>query len=116
MDDVTIAQPEITVTEACAKRVAAILAAENDPGLMLRIAISRGGCSGFQYGFELDRALNDDDKVFERDGVKVVIDLMSLGMLAGSEVDYVDDVMGAAFKINNPNAASSCGCGVSFAM
>jgi iron-sulfur cluster insertion protein len=116
MDELSVAPEELTVTAACAKRVSEIIAQEGDDSMMLRIAISGGGCSGFQYGFDLDKTINDDDKLFERDGVKVVVDLMSLGMLMGSEVDYVDDLMGAAFRINNPNAASSCGCGVSFAV
>ena len=104
------------VTAACAKRVAEIIVQEGDDNTMLRIAISGGGCSGFQYGFDLDDAVNDDDKIFEKDGVKVVVDVMSLGLLAGSEVDYVADLMGAAFRISNPNAASACGCGVSFSI
>jgi iron-sulfur cluster insertion protein len=107
---------ELDITESCAKRVAEIIAQEGNDRLMLRIAISGGGCSGFQYGFELDETVNDDDQVFERDGVKVVVDLMSLGMLAGSKIDFVDDTIGAAFSISNPNASSSCGCGSSFAI
>ena len=116
MDDLPVTDQEIIITEACAKRVAEIIELEGDNSMMLRIAISGGGCSGFQYGFDLDHAVNDDDKIFEKNGVKVVIDLMSLGMLMGSEVDYVDDLIGAAFQIKNPNASSSCGCGVSFAV
>lgn len=116
MDEMPSPPQELTVTGACAKRVGEIIAQEGDDSMMLRIAISGGGCSGFQYGFDLDNTINGDDKIFEKDGVKVVVDLMSLGMLMGSEVDYVDDLMGAAFRINNPNIASSCGCGVSFAI
>lgn len=116
MDEIPIPQHELIVTAACAKRVAEIIVQEGDDNMMLRIAISGGGCSGFQYGFDLDDAVNDDDKIFEKDGVKVVVDVMSLGLIAGSEVDYVDDLMGAAFRISNPNAASSCGCGVSFSI
>ena len=83
---------------------------------MLRIAVSAGGCSGFSYGFDLDDESNDDDLVFEDHGIKVVVDEMSLEILGNTEVDYVDDLMGAAFKLNIPNATASCGCGVSFAV
>lgn len=116
MDDLPVTDQEIVITDACAKRVSEIIAHEGDDAMMLRIAISGGGCSGFQYGFDLDDAVNDGDKIFEKNGVKVVIDLMSLGMLMGSEVDYVDDLIGASFQVKNPNASSSCGCGVSFAV
>lgn len=116
MDDLQIADQGIIITEACAQRVAKIIEQEGDSSMMLRIAIGGGGCSGFQYGFDLDNQINDDDKVFEKDGVKIVVDIMSLGMLAGSEVDFVDDLIGASFQVRNPNAASSCGCGVSFAI
>ncbi|WP_207478533.1 iron-sulfur cluster insertion protein ErpA [Arenibaculum pallidiluteum] len=106
----------VALTESAARRVAALRAAEGDPALMLRITVSGGGCSGFQYGFGFDRAVNEDDAVFERDGVKLVVDEVSLDLLAGSEVDFVEDLMGAAFQIRNPNATSSCGCGSSFAI
>jgi iron-sulfur cluster insertion protein len=82
----------------------------------LRIAVSGGGCSGFQYGFTFDEEKNEDDVVFERDGVVVVVDEVSLDLLAGAEVDFVEDLMGASFQIKNPNAASSCGCGNSFSI
>ncbi len=77
---------------------------------MLRVAVQGGGCSGFQYGFTLDDQRNDDDLALERDGVTVLIDAVSAEYLAGSEIDYVDDLIGSAFKINNPNATASCGC------
>ena len=111
-----MAELNIDITTSAAKRVGEIIAGEGKDGQRLRIAISGGGCSGFQYGFELDDAVNDDDKVFEKDGVEIVVDLMSLGMLAGSRFDFVDDLIGAAFKITNPNASSACGCGNSFAL
>ena len=107
--------PEITVSARAAKRIAEILKAEPQPA-MLRVAVTGGGCSGFQYNFALDDIRADDDLVLERDGAVVLIDSMSLDFLKGSEIDFVDDLIGAAFKINNPNAQSSCGCGTSFSI
>ena len=83
---------------------------------MLRLAVSGGGCSGFQYGFSFDDAVNPEDRTFERDGATLVIDETSLELLAGAEIDFVEDLIGASFQIRNPNAASSCGCGSSFAI
>ncbi len=83
---------------------------------MLRVAVSGGGCSGFQYGFSFDDTVNADDRTFERDGVKAVVDEASLELLNGAQVDFVEDLGGSAFKITNPNATSSCGCGSSFAV
>ena len=113
-DPTTSAAP-ITLTARAAKQVARILEGE-DEGTMLRVAVQGGGCSGFQYGFTLDDLRNDDDLVLERDGVTVLIDAVSVEYLAGSEIDYVDDLIGSAFKINNPNATASCGCGTSFSV
>ena len=104
------------VTERAARRIQELIAAEAQPGLMLRVAVAGGGCSGFQYGFTLDDAVNPDDKVVEKAGAKVVIDETSLGMLAGSEIDFVEELVGSSFAIRNPNATSSCGCGNSFAV
>ncbi len=106
----------ITVSASAAKRIAEIIQDEGNPGLKLRVTVSGGGCSGFQYGFSLDENQTDDDLVIERDGVTVLIDGLSLMYLAGSEIDYVDELIGAAFQIRNPNATSSCGCGTSFAV
>jgi iron-sulfur cluster insertion protein len=106
----------ITVTESAAKRVAFLKAQESTPDAFLRIAVSGGGCSGFQYGFTFDDSKNADDHAFERDGVAVVVDDVSLELLNGAEIDFVEDMMGAAFQIKNPNAASSCGCGNSFSV
>ena len=83
---------------------------------MLRLAVSGGGCSGFQYGFSFDDARNEDDRVFERDGVKLVVDETSLDLLVGAEVDFVEDLVGSSFQVRNPNASSSCGCGSSFSV
>ena len=106
----------ITVTESAAKRIAFLREQEQVGGANLRIAVSGGGCSGFQYGLSFDDQTNPDDRVFERDGVGVVIDDVSLDLLAGAEVDFIEDLMGASFQIRNPNAASSCGCGNSFSI
>ncbi|HEY1962479.1 MAG TPA: iron-sulfur cluster insertion protein ErpA [Rhizomicrobium sp.] len=105
----------VTISERAAKRVAEILNSEPQPA-MLRVAVTGGGCSGFQYNFALDDTRSDDDLVLERDGATVLIDSMSLDFLRGAEIDFVDDLIGAAFKINNPNAQSSCGCGTSFSV
>ena len=83
---------------------------------MLRITVEGGGCSGFQYLFDLVHQTNEDDVVFERDGAKVVIDKLSLQYMEGSQIDYVDDLIGASFQIKNPNATASCGCGTSFSL
>jgi iron-sulfur cluster insertion protein len=109
-----IEERRIVLSESAARRIAALRAQEQAQGAFLRIAVSGGGCSGFQYGFTFDDQRNEDDFVFERDGVAVVVDDVSLGLLSGAEVDFVEDLMGASFQIRNPNAASSCGCGNSF--
>jgi iron-sulfur cluster insertion protein len=84
--------------------------------MMLRVTVSGGGCSGFQYGFDFAEDENGDDFIFERDGIKVIVDDTSLDYLAGSEIDFVTEMVGSAFQINNPNATSGCGCGASFSM
>ena len=106
----------ITVTESAAKRIAFLREQEEVGSANLRIAVSGGGCSGFQYGLSFDDQTNLDDRVFERDGVGVIIDDLSLDLLNGAEVDFIEDLMGASFQIRNPNAASSCGCGNSFSI
>ncbi len=106
----------IVVTENAARRIAVLKQQEEATDAFLRIAVSGGGCSGFQYGMSFDDQQNPDDFVFERDGVQVVVDDTSLDLLNGAEVDFVEDMMGAAFQIRNPNAASSCGCGNSFSV
>jgi iron-sulfur cluster insertion protein len=105
-----------SVTESAARRIGAILTSEAQPGLKLRISVSGGGCSGFQYGFALDDRDEAGDIAVERDGAKVVIDSLSLLYMMGCEVDYVEDLTGSYFRVNNPNASSSCGCGNSFAV
>jgi len=106
----------MTITEAAAKRIAYLIEQEGDPELVLRVSVSGGGCSGFRYGFDFDKQINDDDHTFERDGVKIVIDEVSLELLGGSELHYVDDLIGSYFEVRNPNASSSCGCGASFSI
>lgn len=106
----------IVVTESAARRIAILKRDEQAEGAFLRIAVSGGGCSGFQYGLSFDDQQNPDDFVFERDGVVVVVDDVSLDLLKGAEIDFVEDLMGASFQIKNPNAASSCGCGNSFSI
>ena len=105
----------VTVSSRAAKQIAKIIAAEGKPS-MLRLAVTGGGCSGFQYNFALDDARADDDLAIEEGGVTVLIDSTSLEFLKGAEIDFVDDLIGAAFKVNNPNATSSCGCGTSFSV
>jgi len=109
-------EAQVTLSANAAKRVAALKVQENAPDAFLRLAVSGGGCSGFQYGFSFDKARNADDHVFERDGVSLVIDEVSLELVKGAEIDFVEDMMGAAFQVKNPNAASSCGCGNSFSI
>lgn len=106
---------DLTLSSAAARRLQAISAKEGHP-VMLRIAVEGGGCSGFQYQFDLVDHANDDDLRIERDGSAALVDEMSLVLLKGSEIDYVDELAGAEFKIRNPNAKSSCGCGVSFSI
>jgi iron-sulfur cluster insertion protein len=108
--------PPFSVSDRALARVQGILAAEAKPGLQLRVSVSGGGCSGFQYNFDLDDEHQPDDVAVERDGVRVVVDGMSLMYLIGAELDYVEDLTGAYFRVHNPNASSSCGCGSSFAI
>jgi iron-sulfur cluster insertion protein len=112
----TLEEPQVLITESAAKRVAELIAREGQAGLMLRVSVSGGGCSGFQYGFAFDDTANADDRTFERSGVTVVVDEVSLGLLAGSQIDFVEDLIGASFQITNPQANSSCGCGASFSI
>lgn len=108
--------PPIEVTESAAKRIAAIVDNEGNPDLRLRVSVSGGGCSGFQYHFDLDAKDEEGDVLIERDEAKVVIDGMSLMYVLGSKIDFVENLTGSYFKVDNPNASSSCGCGTSFAI
>lgn len=105
----------VTITERAARRIADILKAEPE-STMLRLAVTGGGCSGFQYDFCLDDARADDDLLIARAGAVVVIDPVSLDFVKGSEIDFVEEMIGASFKVHNPNATASCGCGTSFSV
>lgn len=106
----------INISASVIEKVATMLAEENDPSLQLRIFVTGGGCSGFQYGFAFDDEKKEDDVTVTRDNVKVVVDAMSLQYLMGAEIDYEDNLEGARFVIRNPNASSTCGCGSSFSV
>ena len=114
--DTAVQDRAVTLSDSAVRRIAALAAAEANPDVALRLSVSGGGCSGFQYGFTLDDARQEDDVTFERGGVKLVIDTTSLDLLAGAEVDFVEDLGGSYFQVRNPNAKSSCGCGNSFAI
>lgn len=105
----------VTVTDRAARRITEIVAAETS-ARMLRVSVEGGGCSGFQYKFDLVTGSEPDDIVLEKGGATVLIDPVSLQYMAGSEIDFVDDLIGASFQIRNPNATASCGCGTSFAL
>ena len=105
----------ITVSERAARRIGEILKGEPN-GTMLRVSVEGGGCSGFQYKFDMERAKAADDLVIDRDGAVVLIDPVSVNYMAGSEIDFVDSLIGASFKVNNPKAKAACGCGTSFAL
>jgi iron-sulfur cluster assembly accessory protein len=104
----------LSISANAAKRLRAVLG--DEPEAALRISVKGGGCSGFQYAFDIEKTRADDDLVVTRDGASVIVDPISLEMLEGSELDFVDDLMGQAFKVKNPNAVASCGCGVSFSV
>ena len=108
-------QAQVTLSDRAAQRISFILGNEA-PGAMVRVSVSGGGCSGFQYNFDIDSQRADDDLVLEKDGARVAIDQVSLAYLAGSLIDFVDDLMGQSFQIKNPNATASCGCGTSFSV
>lgn len=108
--------PQVVVTDNAARRIAVLMSRESNPDVFLRVAVLGGGCSGFQYSFNFDDARTDDDLVIAKDGAVVVIDSTSLDLLRGSEIDFVEDMVGSSFAIRNPNASSSCGCGNSFSV
>ncbi len=111
----TVAPAGIVLTERAARRIAEIVAAE-PAGTTLRVSVEGGGCSGFQYKFDLVRDQEADDIVVERNGTRVLIDPVSIEYMSGSHIDFVDDLIGATFKIQNPQAKASCGCGTSFTL
>ncbi|RFB81043.1 iron-sulfur cluster insertion protein ErpA [Methylovirgula sp. 4M-Z18] len=107
--------PPVTLSARAAQRIAKILSKEQ-AGTMLRVAVNGGGCSGFQYAFDIVQSKDDEDLTLERDGAVVIIDPVSIEYMKGSEIDFVDDLIGQSFKIHNPNATASCGCGTSFSL
>ena len=105
----------VTISDSAARRIGEILQKE-PAGAMLRVSVEGGGCSGFQYKFDIERAKAEDDLVLAREGAVVLIDPVSVNYMAGSEIDFVDDLIGQSFKINNPQATANCGCGTSFSI
>jgi iron-sulfur cluster assembly accessory protein len=110
-----MSEAAVTVSDRAARRIAQIVAGEPATPLF-RVSVEGGGCSGFQYRFDLVAERADDDLLIEKQGAQVLIDPVSLGLLGGSEIDFVEDLMGSTFKVSNPNATASCGCGTSFAI
>jgi iron-sulfur cluster insertion protein len=111
-----MSEEEIRFTDNAAEKVSELIAEENNPNLKLRVYVTGGGCSGFQYGFTFDEEINDDDTQIEKKGVTVLVDSMSVQYLAGAEIDYTDGLSGSQFVIRNPNAQTTCGCGSSFSV
>ena len=114
--DIMTEAPMVSMTQNAVQRLAELIAVKDKSSLMLRVYIQGGGCSGFQYGFQFEEQREEDDLEFERDGVKLLVDSMSFQYLMGSEVDFIDDLMGTRFVVSNPNATTTCGCGSSFAV
>ena len=106
----------LAISESAVRRISQLRRQEGNPELKLRVSVNGGGCSGFQYAFAFDSEQKPDDEVIEQDGITVLVDSMSLLYLAGSEIDYVEDLMGSAFRIHNPNATAMCSCGSSFSI
>ena len=110
----TFVPEPVKVTESALAKVKELIDEEGNPHLKLRVFVTGGGCSGFQYGFTFDETVNDDDTTIDKEGVQLLVDPMSFQYLVGAEIDYKDDLDGAQFVIRNPNATSTCGCGSSF--
>jgi iron-sulfur cluster assembly accessory protein len=110
-----VIESPVRITESAARRIATVLSKEPE-GSMLRVAVNGGGCSGFQYAFDVVGTREADDLLVERDGAAILVDPVSLDFLRGAEIDFVNDLIGQSFKINNPNATASCGCGTSFSV
>ena len=106
--------PDIQISDSAVNQLANLIASKDNPNLLFRVYIQGGGCSGFQYGFQFEEEAAADDLEFDHSGVRVVVDPMSLQYLGGAEVDFIDDLQGSRFVVNNPNAATTCGCGSSF--
>ena len=116
MNAVTEVPSPLVFSDSAAAKVKELIDEEGNPGLKLRVFVTGGGCSGFQYGFTFDEAVNEDDTSMEKNGVMLLIDAMSFQYLAGAEIDYQEGIEGAQFVIKNPNAQSTCGCGSSFSV
>ena len=114
MNAVTDMPAPFVFTDSAAEKVRALIDEEGNPELKLRVFVTGGGCSGFQYGFTFDESINDDDTTMEKNGVTLLIDAMSYQYLVGAEIDYKEDLEGAQFVIKNPNETTTCGCGSSF--
>ena len=111
-----MSEESIIFTETAATKVSELIAEENNPDLKLRVYVTGGGCSGFQYGFTFDEEVNEDDTLLIKNGVTVLVDSMSVQYLSGAEIDYTDGLQGSQFVIRNPNASTTCGCGSSFSV
>ena len=109
-------QTDLKISPDAVTRVRQLLASKDNPDVMLRVYIQGGGCSGFQYGFQFDEDAQEDDISIEQDGIRILVDMLSLQYLGGAEIDYKDDIMGSRFLVNNPNASTTCGCGSSFSI
>ena len=114
--DIMTEAPMVSMTQNAVQRLERLIAEKDNSNLMLRVYVQGGGCSGFEYGFQFEEKREEDDLEFERDGVKLLVDSMSFQYLMGSEIDFIDDLMGTRFVVSNPNAATTCGCGSSFAV
>ena len=116
MTETATSLDDLIFTDAAARKVSELIREEGNPKLMLRVFVSGGGCSGFQYGFTFDENINEGDTTIVRDGVEFLVDPMSYQYLVGAELDYKEDLQGAMFVIKNPNASTTCGCGSSFSV
>ena len=116
MEDRAVVPDFLVFTDAAANKVRDLVAEEGNPDLKLRVFVTGGGCSGFQYGFTFEEVAGDDDTALEKNGVTLLVDPMSYQYLAGAEIDYAEDLHGSQFVIRNPNAQSTCGCGSSFSV
>lgn len=116
MNESVLSSRDVNLSENAAKRIGKLRQMENNEKLMLRLAVNGGGCSGFSYDFSLDEQKNEDDHIFSHHGAAIVIDSMSLDLVGGSEIDFVEDLVGSFFQVRNPNATATCGCGSSFSV
>jgi len=116
MPDTADMQNRLQIGDGAVTRIKALIENEGNPDMKLRIGVTGGGCSGFQYNFSLDDKVDDDDVLFERDGINVVVDETSIPFVSGATIDFKTDLMGAYFTMENPNASSTCGCGTSFSV